>query len=67
MPCANVSVAIALAGGFAMLIAASGTPLNVHDQTQTIRTQAKGTQSCNMITADKHFLQQQRLQQMLYP
>lgn len=42
MTYANVSVAIALAGGFAMLLAASGSPLNVHDQIQAIRTQLAG-------------------------
>ena len=42
MTCANVSVAIALAGGFAMLLAASGSPLNVHEQIQAIRLQLSG-------------------------
>ena len=42
MSCANVSVAIAVAGGLAMLLAASGTPLNVHDQIQAVRSQLSG-------------------------
>lgn len=42
MTTANVSVAIALAGGFAMVLAASGTPLDLHDQIQAVRAQFAG-------------------------
>ena len=42
MSLANVSVTIALAGGFAMLLAASGTPLNMRDQIQAVRMQLAG-------------------------
>lgn len=43
MTCANVSVAIALAGGFAMLLAASGTGLDLHGQIEIIRMQLLGS------------------------
>jgi hypothetical protein len=45
MTCANLSVAIALAGGFAMLLAASGSPLNVQDQVQAVRAQLAGNKT----------------------
>jgi hypothetical protein len=47
----SVSVAIALAGGFAMILAASGTPLNVHDQVQAIRAQLTGATKDKTVVA----------------
>lgn len=40
---ANISVAIALAGGFAMLPAASGTPFDLNQQIGIVRSRLSGT------------------------
>ena len=47
---ANISVAIALAGGFAMLLAASGSPFDPHQQLALVTALFSNRKQSNLTT-----------------